>query len=98
MPQRLLSQLPSGSLVQKAHEIVPSLVGHTIEEIERELILDTLVYHCGNRSRAADVLGISIRTMRNKIHAYETQGVAVPKHGQPPMTAPAPRVPKPRKH
>jgi DNA-binding NtrC family response regulator len=98
MPEHLTVRVPAGSLVLNANEIVPCLVGHTIEEIERELILDTLIYHCGNRSHAADVLGISIRTLRNKIHEYETQGIAVLKHGQPRMTGPAPRVPKPHKH
>jgi len=98
VPEHLPVRLPAASHVLKANEIVPWLVGHTIEEIERELILDTLAYHCGNRSRAASVLGISIRTLRNKINEYAALGIAVPKPGQPRITEPAPLVPMPQEH
>jgi len=57
--------------------IVPWLVGYTIEEVERELILSSLAHFRGNRTWTANVLGISIRTLRNKIHEYTAQGVAV---------------------
>ncbi len=45
-------------------------VGSTIEEAERKLILKTLKVHGGNRTKAAEVLGISTRTLRNKLHEY----------------------------
>jgi two-component system response regulator FlrC len=64
------------------NEITSYLVGHTVEEIERELILCTLAYHCGCRTRAASALEISIRTLRNKIHEYESLGIAVPSPGE----------------
>lgn len=57
--------------------IVPWLVGYTIEEVERELILSSLAHFCGNRTWTANVLGISVRTLRNKINEYTAQGVAV---------------------
>jgi DNA-binding NtrC family response regulator len=44
--------------------------GVTISEAEKELILQTLAYCNQNRTRAAEVLGISIRTLRNKLHEY----------------------------
>ena len=47
-----------------------TLVGRTVEEVEKELILDTLSHCLGNRTQAAQVLGISIRTLRNKLKAY----------------------------
>jgi two-component system, response regulator FlrC len=62
--------------------IVRCLVGHTIEEVERELILCSLSHYCGNRTCTARVLGISVRTMRNKIGEYAAHGVAVPAPGQ----------------
>src|SRR6202140_38381 len=62
--------------------IVRSLVGHTVEEVERELILCSLLHYCGNRTCAAKALGISVRTMRNKISEYAAQGIAVPLPGQ----------------
>jgi DNA-binding NtrC family response regulator len=46
------------------------LVGRTVEEVEKELIIDTLDYCLGNRTQAAHILGISIRTLRNKLNQY----------------------------
>jgi DNA-binding NtrC family response regulator len=62
--------------------VIPHLVGHTVDEVERELILHTLVHHCGSRARSASVLGVSIRCMRNKIYEYENLGIAVPASGE----------------
>ncbi len=57
------------------------LVGRTVSDVERELIIDTL-HHCvGNRTHAANILGISIRTLRNKLKQYVEQGFAVPMPG-----------------
>jgi DNA-binding NtrC family response regulator len=60
-----------------AHPIA-ALVGRRMEEVERELILETLGRCLGNRTRAAEILGISIRTLRNKLAEYRGQGVSVP--------------------
>ena len=57
---------------------VGQLIGHKLEHIEREFILQTLRFHHGNRTRAADLLGISIRSLRNKIRDYRNQGEDVP--------------------
>lgn len=57
------------------------LVGHTVAQVERELILDTLQHCLGNRTRAASILGISIRTLRNKLKQYNEEGAAVPTPG-----------------
>jgi DNA-binding NtrC family response regulator len=61
-------------------EIVPLLIGSTVEEIERELVLQTLARCDGNRTRAARVLGFSVRTLRNKIRLYSADGIDVPAH------------------
>ncbi len=58
------------------------LVGRTVAEVERELILDTLNHCLGNRTHAATILGISIRTLRNKLKQYTEQGVPVPMPGE----------------
>lgn len=55
-----------------------SLVGRTVSEVERDLILDTLDHCLGNRTHAANILGISIRTLRNKLKQYTDEGVDVP--------------------
>lgn len=62
-------------------EVVPMLVGATVEEVERELMLQTLARCDGNRTHAARVLGVSVRTMRNKIKQYSADGIEVPASG-----------------
>ena len=57
---------------------VTGLVGRTVAEVERDLILETLRHHFGNRTRAAAVLGISLRSLRNKLNDYAADGLAVP--------------------
>jgi DNA-binding NtrC family response regulator len=59
-------------------DVVPLLIGSTVGEIERELVLQTLARCDGNRTRAARVLGLSVRTMRNKIRQYSAEGINVP--------------------
>ena len=50
-------------------EVVLS-VGTTVENAERELILRTLAQTGGNKTRAAGILGISLKTLHNKLHKY----------------------------
>ncbi len=54
-----------------------TLVGQTVADVERQLILDTLGHCLGNRTHAANILGISIRTLRNKLNEYMSSGFAV---------------------
>ena len=57
-------------------------VGRTVADVERDLIIDTL-HHClGNRTHAANILGISIRTLRNKLKQYTDEGLRVPQPGE----------------
>ena len=53
------------------------LVGRRMDEVEQDLILQTLDHTLGNRTHAAVLLGISIRALRNKLRDYATQGVPV---------------------
>lgn len=64
--------------------IVSWLVGHTVEDVERELILRTLAFRRGSRTRTARDLRISLRALRNKINEYKNLGVAVPAPGEHP--------------
>ena len=61
-----------------AEAITRLLVGHTVADVERDLILGTLKHCVGNRTHAANILGISIRTLRNKIREYSSAGVPIP--------------------
>ncbi|UIJ37931.1 sigma-54 dependent transcriptional regulator [Desulfobaculum bizertense] len=49
-----------------------------LQDIERIAILKRLEQTSGNRTQAADLLGISVRTLRNKISEYKKLGLAVP--------------------
>ena len=76
---------PVGTASRAAHTaeaVTRSLVGQTVSRVEQELILDTLDHCLGNRTHAAKILGISIRTLRNKLNEYEAVGVPVPDPGQ----------------
>ena len=55
-----------------------NLVGRTVSDVEKELILDTLNHCLGNRTHAANILGISIRTLRNKLRQYSADGTPIP--------------------
>lgn len=48
--------------------------GTTVHEMERALIFETLRSTNNNRTRAAKMLGISVRTLRNKLSEYRVQG------------------------
>ena len=63
-----------------ANEIIPLLIGSTVDLVERELVLHTLMSCNGNRTHAARMLGLSIRTLRNKIRIYTAHGINVPAH------------------
>ena len=63
-----------------------NLVGRTVAEVERDLILETLKHCLGNRTHAANILGISIRTLRNKLNEYAADGAPIPPpHGGEPL-------------
>lgn len=66
---------------EQAEAATRALVGATVAQVERGLILDTLDHCLGNRTHAARILGISIRTLRNKLNDYEAAGIAVPGPG-----------------
>jgi len=52
-------------------------VGNTLANVERNLIIDTLKHTMGNRTIAANILGISIRTLRNKLKQYQDEGLDI---------------------
>lgn len=72
---------PAVRAAQTAEAVTRALVGRTVAEVERDLILDTLDHCLGNRTHAAKILGISIRTLRNKLNEYEADGIDVPDPG-----------------
>ncbi|HEV2563278.1 MAG TPA: sigma-54 dependent transcriptional regulator [Rhizomicrobium sp.] len=78
---------PVKAAVESAAAVTRGLVGRTVAEVERDLILDTLDHCLGNRTHAANILGISIRTLRNKLREYSQSGLAIPLHGEARMAS-----------
>src|SRR6186713_2836044 len=60
-----------------AEQVTRALVGRTVADVERDLILETLKHCLGNRTHAANILGISIRTLRNKLNEYADGGLPI---------------------
>ncbi len=75
----------TGLAIEAAQAAARNLVGRTVAEVEQDLILETLTHCLGNRTHAAHILGISIRTLRNKLKQYSDEGLRIP----PPPTGQA---------
>lgn len=56
--------------------------GGSFRVMEKQLILETLAKVGGNRMRAAEILGVSVRTIRNKLRDYREEGKILPIAGQ----------------
>ena len=76
-PSPLVNPDPASANVNTATGPV-ELVGKTVAEVEKQLIINTLEHCLGNRTHAATILGISIRTLRNKLKAYSDEGLSIP--------------------
>ena len=57
-------------------------IGRKLDDVERDLIIGTLARCGGNRTWAADILGISVRTLRNKMVQYDAAKDSPPKMGR----------------
>lgn len=53
-------------------------IGRKMREVETQFIIETLKSHQGNRTHSAKTLGISLRTLRNKINEFTIEGHEVP--------------------
>jgi DNA-binding NtrC family response regulator len=69
---------PAARAAQTADAVSRAFVGQTVAQMEKTLILDTLLHCLGNRTHAANILGISIRTLRNKLNEYADDGTSIP--------------------
>ena len=67
----------AGRAAQTADAVSRAYVGQTVAQMEKTLILDTLTHCLGNRTHAANILGISIRTLRNKLNEYADEGTQI---------------------
>jgi len=69
LPKHLFIEEP----IARGSQQFPLSVGVSLKEMERQLILGTLNEVKDNRTHAAKILGISIRTLRNKLREYKAQ-------------------------
>jgi DNA-binding NtrC family response regulator len=76
-PSRLRAAEPENQASAEPDNAGPLLVGRTVADVERELILETLKHCHGNRTHAANILGIAIRTLRNKLNEYADSGLEI---------------------
>ena len=68
----LFSEKPTEKLESQGHSgVIP------LHEMERLMIQKGLLKTGGNRTQAADLLGISVRTLRNKLNEYRAAGVSI---------------------
>ena len=79
--------VPTGSVIdagggpeqRRTEDLVRPLVGRDLDEVERALILETLAKCGGNRTLAAQILGVSVRTIHNKLRRWR---LAPPETGE----------------
>jgi DNA-binding protein Fis len=69
--QKAASEAAPPTSMDEALSVMP------LHEMEKRLILKSLEETTGNRTRAAELLGISVRTLRNKLNEYKKQGMDV---------------------
>jgi two-component system, response regulator FlrC len=70
-----LTDFESPSKKEDTVSLQQNLVGQSMSEVERSHILNTLTHCVGNRTHAAHILGISIRTLRNKLKQYNEENL-----------------------
>jgi hypothetical protein len=76
--ERLSSYAPISSSSRR--RLVRRLVGLPFSDVERYLVLENLAHTHGNRTVSARLLGVSVRTLRNKITEYSAAGHDIPRH------------------
>lgn len=85
LPDGVRPSNPTAQAASRAAEVMGragpapgGFIGQTVAEVEQQLILGTLSHCFGNRTHAANILGISIRTLRNKLKDYADLGLDIP--------------------
>lgn len=65
---------PENLMLEESRRDLQFSLGLKLENVERQYILQTLFFAQQNRTRTAEILGISIRTLRNKLNQYRQEG------------------------
>src|SRR5207244_12134219 len=64
----LPADLKRGSISSSSFEL---RLGMSLDEVERDVIIRTVEFTGGNKSRAAEILGISLKTLYNRLERYQ---------------------------
>jgi len=75
--QTLAERLRASGFDADTIEQMPKIPGSTLAEIERFAILETLKATNGSTTKTAEILGISVRTIQYRIHAYNVDRATV---------------------
>jgi DNA-binding NtrC family response regulator len=70
-PAGVTREAPAAAAAVAGEDVVVLPVGTTIDDAERALVRRTLVMTKGNKTRAAEILGISLKTLFNKLKGYD---------------------------
>jgi DNA-binding NtrC family response regulator len=70
-PLLTVSDLPGEIKPGQGEGTMQIRLGSTLDDIERDLILRTIEFTGGNKTRAAEVLGVSLKTLYNRLERYE---------------------------
>jgi DNA-binding NtrC family response regulator len=78
---------PADLLLEKLLDVattdqIQPAAGGSFRAMEKQLIIETLAKVGGNRMKAAEVLGVSVRTIRNKLRDYREDGKTLPIMGR----------------
>jgi DNA-binding NtrC family response regulator len=82
LPPEVVGTRPAGE--------APAVPGATLADVERYTILKTLEHTCGSTSRTAEILGVSVRTVQNRLRRYLVEAdAAAPPFGSPDHARPS---------
>jgi DNA-binding NtrC family response regulator len=70
-PLLTIADLPADFKAIGGEATFPVRVGSSLEEVEKELFNRTIAFTGGNKTRAAEILGVSLKTLYNKLHSYD---------------------------
>ncbi|MDH3797363.1 MAG: sigma-54 dependent transcriptional regulator [Desulfobacterales bacterium] len=73
LPEHLFFDPADSPSRSQSHSVLSMWAGTTVKEMEKQLITKTLEEVNDNRTHAAELLGISIRTLRNKLREYKQE-------------------------
>jgi DNA-binding NtrC family response regulator len=77
VPGVMAAGAPSSTVAVEDPDAVKFQIGTTVEEAEKGLILRTLEHTRNNKTRAAEILGISLKTLHNKLKEYGAKELGI---------------------